>query len=260
MRDITELFSTNLQRGPNLFRNTFDIKLIESSVKWQDQSSRNNQTELSIGVPTLGFPIPNPSVHTRSNTTQLGFYKWNQTFTETIEKVIKLLDNLKIKQWHFFLLRRRVLFSRSVVYNSLGPHGLQHTRLLGPLPTPGAYSNSSPLHRWGQPTISSSVIPSVIPFSSHLQSFPASGSFPASQFFASGGQSIGVSASTSVLPMNTHNWSPLRWTGWISLQSKRPSRVFSNTTVQKASILRCSAFFIVQPLRNCAQIQKNCCP
>ena len=96
-------------------------------------------------------------------------------------------------------------------------------------PTPRVYSNSCLLSRWGHPTISSSVVP----FSSCPQSFPASGSFPRSQLFASGGQSIGVSASTSVLSMNTQDWSPLGWTDWISLQSKGLSRVFSNTTVQK---------------------------
>ena len=109
-------------------------------------------------------------------------------------------------------------------------------------PTPRVYSNPCPSSRWCHPAISSSVVP----FSSCLQSLPASGSFPMSQLFASGGQRIGVSASTSVLPMNTQDWSPLRWTGWISLQYKGLSRVFSNTTVQKASILQCSAFFIVQ--------------
>ena len=112
---------------------------------------------------------------------------------------------------------------------TLWPHELQHARPPCPWPTPGTYSNSCPLS-WGwHPTISSSVVP----FSSCLQSFPASGSFPVSQFFASGGQSIGVSASVSVLPMNIQNWSPLGWTGWLSLQSKELSRVFSNTTVQK---------------------------
>ena len=94
------------------------------------------------------------------------------------------------------------------------PHGLQHARPPCPSPTPGVYSNSCPLSQWCHPTISSSVVP----FSSHLQSFPTSGSFPMSQFFPSGGQSTGVSASTSVLPMNTQDWSPLGWTGWISLQ------------------------------------------
>ena len=121
-----------------------------------------------------------------------------------------------------------VQFSHSVS-SSLQLHGLHHARLPCPSPTSRAYSNSCPSHWWCHPTISSSVVP----FSSCLQSFPASGSFQMSQFFTSGGQSIGVSASTSVLPMNTQNWSPLGWTGWISLQSKGLSRVFSNTTVQK---------------------------
>ena len=98
-----------------------------------------------------------------------------------------------------------------------------------PSPTPGVYPNSCPLSRWCHPTISSSVVP----FSSCLQSFPASGSFQMSQLFTSGGQSVGVSASASVLPMNIQDWFPLGWTGWISLQSKGLSRVFSNTTVQK---------------------------
>ena len=121
-----------------------------------------------------------------------------------------------------------VQFSRSVVSDSLRPHGPQHTRPPCPSPTPGVYSNSCPSSRWYHPTISSSVVP----FSSCPQSFPASGSFQMSQLFASGGQNIGVSASTSVLKMKTQDWS-LGWTGWISLQSKGLSRVFSNTTVQK---------------------------
>ena len=113
--------------------------------------------------------------------------------------------------------------------NSLRPHGLQQTGPPCPSPTPEVYSNSCPLSRWYHPTISSSVVS----FSSFLQSFPASGSFQMNQFFSSGGQSIGVSASAEVLPMNIQDWFPLGWTGWISLQSKRLSRVFSNTTVQK---------------------------
>ena len=113
--------------------------------------------------------------------------------------------------------------------NSLQLHRLQHARLLCPSPTPTAYSNSCPLSWWCHPTNSSSVIP----FSSRLQSFPPSGSFQMSQFFVSGGQSIGVSALASVLPMNIHDWFPLGWTGWISLQSKGLSRVFSNTTIRK---------------------------
>ena len=122
-----------------------------------------------------------------------------------------------------------IQFSCSVVSDSLQPHGLQHTRPPCPSPTPGAYSNSCPLSRWCHPTISSSVVL----FSSCLQSFRASASFPVSQFFASGGPSIGVSASASVLPKNIQDLFPLGWTSWISLQSKGLSRVFSNTTVQK---------------------------
>ena len=122
-----------------------------------------------------------------------------------------------------------VQFSCSVVSDSLQPHGPQHARPPCLSPTPGVYPNSCPLSRWCHPTISSSVVP----FSSCLKFFPASRSFQTSQLFASGSQSIGVSASTSVLPMNTQDWSPLRWTGWISLKSKGLSRVFSNTTVQK---------------------------
>ena len=113
----------------------------------------------------------------------------------------------------------------SVVSHSLRPHGLQQARLSCPSPTPGVWSNSCPSSQWRHPTISSSVVL----FSSCLQSFPASGSFPMSQFFASGGQSIGISASALVLPMNIQDWCPLGLTGWISLQSKGLSRVFCNT-------------------------------
>ena len=122
-----------------------------------------------------------------------------------------------------------VQFSHSVVFDSLRPHESQHARPPCPSPTPRVHSNSCPSSRWCHPAISSSVVPS----SSCPQSFPASGSFPMSQLFTGDGQSIGVSASASVLPMNTQHWSPLLWTGWISLQSKGLSRVFSNTTVQK---------------------------
>ena len=118
-------------------------------------------------------------------------------------------------------------FSRSVVSDSLRPHESQHAKPPCPSQTPGVYSNSCPLSRWCHPAISSSA------FSSCPQSLPASGSFPMSQLFTWGGQSIGVSASPSVRPMNTQDWSPLGWTGWISLQSKGLSRVFSNTIVQK---------------------------
>ena len=122
-----------------------------------------------------------------------------------------------------------VQFIRSVVSDSLRPHELQHARPPCPSPTPEVYSNLCSLSRWCHPTISSSVIP----FSSCLQYFLASGSFLMSQFFESGGQSIGVSVLASILLMNIQDWFPLEWTGWISLQSNRLSRVFSNTTVQK---------------------------
>ena len=122
-----------------------------------------------------------------------------------------------------------VQFSHSVMSDSFRPHELQHARPPCPSPTPGVYSNSCSSSQWCHSAISSSVVP----FSSCSQSLPASGSFPKSQLFAWGAQSIGVSASASVLPVNTQDWSPLRWTDWISLQSKGLSRVFSNITVQK---------------------------
>ena len=138
--------------------------------------------------------------------------------------------------FHFSLIREAnikqiitsVQFSCSVVSDSLWPHEPQHARPPCPSPTPRVHPNPSPLSWWCHPTISS-----VVPFSSRPQSFPASEPFQMSQLFAAGGQGIGVSASTSVLPMNTQDWSPLGWTAWISLQSKGLSKVFSNTTVQK---------------------------
>ena len=127
-------------------------------------------------------------------------------------------------------------------YLTLRSHGLQHPRFPCPLTTPGAYTNSGPSSRWCHPTISLSVIP----FSSHFQLFPPLGSFPMSQFFASGGQSIGVSDSASALPMNIQDWFPLGWTGWISLLSKGLLKSLLQHHSSKASILRHSAFFIVQ--------------
>ena len=122
-----------------------------------------------------------------------------------------------------------VQFSLSVMSDSVRPHGLQHTRPTSPSSTPGVYPNSHPLSQCCHPTISTSVVP----FSSCPQTFPASGSFQMSQIFESRGQSTGVSASTSILPMNTQGWSPLGQMGWISLQSKGLSRVFSNSIIQK---------------------------
>ena len=138
--------------------------------------------------------------------------------------------------FHFFSVRQNYMqiiqsvhFSHSVMSDSLWPHGLQHTRPPCPSPTPGVYSNSCLSSWWCHPTI----LPSVVSSFSHHQSVPAWGSFQMSQFFKSGGQSIRDSASTSVLPMNIQDWFPLGWTGWISMQTKGLSRVFSNTTVQK---------------------------
>ena len=149
---------------------------------------------------------------------------------------IKMVFNISKKEFllgEYYILQQfsLVQFSYSVLSDSLQPHGLQHARPPCPSLTPRVYSNSCPLSQWYHSTISFSV--------SHfslLQSFPASGSFPRSQFFASGGQSIGASASASILPMDIQDWFPLGWTGWISLQSKGLSRVFSNTTVQKHQI------------------------
>ena len=135
-----------------------------------------------------------------------------------------------------------VQFSHSVVSETLWPHGRQHARPPCPSTTPGAYSSSCPSSWWCHPTISSSVIP----FSSHLQSFPSSGSFQMSQLFESGGQRTGVSASASVLPMNIQDWLPLGWTGWVSLQSKGLSKSLLQPHSSKASILQHSAFFMVQ--------------
>ena len=137
-------------------------------------------------------------------------------------------------------IQSSVQFSRSIVSESLRYHGLHHATPPCPSPTRGLFSNSRPLSRWCHPAISSSVIP----FSSSLQTFPASGSFQISQLFTSCGKSIGVSASTSVLPMNTQDWSPLGWTGWIFLQSKGLSSLLQQHS-SKASILQHSAFFIV---------------
>ena len=138
---------------------------------------------------------------------------------------------------YFWDMMDSVQFSRSVVFHSLRPHELQHARPPCPSPTPRVHSNSRPSSEWCHPAISSSVIP----FYSCPQSLPASESFPMSQLFAWGGWSIGVSALASVLPKNTQDWSPLEWTGWISLKSEGLSRVFSNTTVQKHQ------FFGAQP-------------
>ena len=146
----------------------------------------------------------------------------------TQDEMDNLNGTITTKETEFMLQFSSAQLSCSVVSDSLWPHGLQHARPPCPLWTPGVHPNPCPLSRWCHPTISSSAIPF-----SCLQSCPVSGSFPVSPFFTSGGQSIGASASASVLPMNIQDWFPLGWTGWISLQSKGLSRVSSNTTVQK---------------------------
>ena len=149
---------------------------------------------------------------------------------------------LQLRQHKYdFSSKSSVQFSCSVMSDSLRPHELQHTRPPCPSPTPGVYPNSCPLSQWCHPAISSSVVP----FSSCPQSFLALGSFPMSQFFTSGGQSIGVSASASVLPKNNQDWSPLGWTGWISLQSQGLSSLLQHHS-SKASIPQHSALFMVQ--------------
>ena len=171
----------------------------------------------------------------------------------TLQNRYKVKCRFSLGEGTFFL--QSVQFSHSVLSRFFVPSWTVAVRHPCPSPTPGVYSNSCPLSQWCHPTNSSSVVP----FSSCPQSFPASGSFQMSQFSASSGQSIGVSASVSVLPMNIQDWFPLGWTGWISLQSKGLSRVFSRVLSQdcqrvffellhssKASILQCSAFFTVQ--------------
>ena len=152
----------------------------------------------------------------------------------------------------YFIPFSSVQFSRSVVSDSLRPHESQHTRPLCPSPTLGVYPNSCPSSQWCHPTISSSVIL----FSSCPQSFPASGYSQMSQLFISGGQSIGVSASTSVLPMNTQDWSPLGWTGWTSLQSKGLSTVFCNNAVQKHQFF-CALLSLGPTLTSIHHYRKN---
>ena len=151
-------------------------------------------------------------------------WTWKAILSYKVEPCLRIIGFLQTHIGYY-----SVQFSRSIVSDSLRPHESQHARPPCLSPTPGVYSNPCPSSWWCHPSISSSVVP----FSSCPQSLPASGLSPMSQLFAWGGQSTGVSASASVLPVNTHDWSPLGWTGWISLQSKGLSRVFSNTTVQK---------------------------
>ena len=170
--------------------------------------------------------------------------KWLESYArfwvygEKFENTIFYEDRIHVENEVCWCL---IQFSRSIVSDSLRPDEPQHARPSCPSPTPGVYPKSYLLSQWCYPAILSSVIP----FSPCPQSFPASESFPMSQLFASGGQSIGVSASTSVLPMNTQDWSHLGWTGWISLQSKGLKTLLQHHS-SKAPILRCSAFFTVQ--------------
>ena len=170
-------------------------------------------------------------MHEGKKEKQSKIYKWREENLGDCDSCFTCLIHIEKNPFS------SVHFSRSVVSNSLRPHESQHARPPCPSPTPGVHANSCASSRWCHPAVSSSVVP----FSSCPQSLPASGSFPMSQLFVWGGQSIGVSASASVLPMNTQDWSPLGWTSWISLQSKGLSRVFSNTTVQKHQ------FFSAQP-------------
>ena len=182
------------------------------------------ESEVVQSCPTLHDPMDcSPPGSSIRGIFQAKVLEWGAiAFSRNSYKEMQLMAP---KPFFFF----SVQFSCSVVSDSLRAHGLQHARPPCPLPTPGACSNSCPLSQWCHPTISSPDIP----FSSLLQSLPASGSFPISLFFTSGGQSIGVSASASVLPVNIQDWFPLGWNSLISLQSKGLSRVFSNTTVQK---------------------------
>ena len=203
-----------------------------------------HQAPLSMGLSRqeywsgLSFPspgdLPNPGIKPESFTSPAlagGFFTTAPLIPyhkNLVENELQFLANWILNIYHIKCYNP-VQFSRSVVSDFLWPHELQHARPPCPSPTPGVHPNPCPSSLWCHPAISSSVIP----FSSCPQSLPASESFPMSQLFAWGGQSTGVSASAPVLPMHTQDWSPLEWTGWISLQSKGLSRVFSNTTVQK---------------------------
>ena len=179
-------------------------------------------TFLEYTVSELGITPRHPDSHSTTLTTRVGAVRLHMTGPTFGVGCV----------WTSFVTA--VQLSPSVVSDSLQPHESQHTRPPCPSPTPGIYSNSCPLSQWCHPAISSSVVP----FSSCLQSFPASVSFKMSQFLASGGESIGVSASASGLPMNIQDSFPLGLTGWISLQSEGLSRVFSNTKIQKHQFFR----------------------
>ena len=221
----------------NLFGKPYNYKLLEQR---KHKISPNSGSTVRLLLFCFFFDLSRYLPHSRKKlsyhiflyfTNKSGF---NLIFLDFVIWNILGLNALS-QEWFLPLCTRNSSFSSghfssvTQMCPTLWPHGLQHTRPPCPSSTPGVYSNSCPLSRWCHPAISSSVVP----FSSCPQSLPASGSFPVSQFFTSGGQSIGVSASKSVLLMNIQDWFPLRWTGWVSWQSTRLSRVFSNTTVQK---------------------------
>ena len=198
----------------------------------------------TLEISCLSLPDPSLSVCIGSIDTRKYFSSYSSVISELYHRVNSYQGAIPLLLWgkqfgaasearsliyYLIAVFSSVQFSRSVMSDSLKSHEPQHTRPPRPSPTPGVHSNSCPLSQWCHPAISSSVVP----FSSYSQSLPASESFPMSQLFTWGGQSTGVSALASFLPKNTQDWSPLEWTGWISLQSKGLSRVFSNTTVQK---------------------------
>ena len=202
------------------------------------QSMKFSRQEYWSGLPFLSpGDLPDPGIKPGSPALLVdtlpsqppGKHCWDLLPQKISFKVVLLIDNVLGHPRVLMQMISSVQFSHLVVSDALRPHWLQYTKLPYPSPTPGAYSNSCSLRWWCCPTI----LPSVILLSSCLQSFPTSGSFQMSQLFTSGSQSIGVSVSASVLPMNIQDQFPLGWTGWISLQSMGFSRVFSNTTVQK---------------------------
>ena len=216
---MLSLFYRNIMYVPESFSNFSKLILLMVRISWAfiDRSLTPNFCVYSPGINLL-------SMHS------LGF--WSHLSGARVENGKRIRFKARhIWVWITCLIFQfsSVQFSHSVESNSLRLHGLQHARFPCPSPTPRACSNSCSLSQWCHRTVFSSVVP----FSSCPQSFPASGCFPVNQFFASGGQSIGVSASASVLLMNAHDWFLLGWTGSISLQSKGLSRVFSNTTFQK---------------------------
>ena len=223
-RDKKEWITHRDQTKPQNIRN-YVVWLLNHVWLFVTPWTVARQSPLSMGFPRQEcwswLPFPTPRDFRNQVTEPLSLAS-----PALVGRFFTTSTTWEVQKWFQF---NSVQFSCSAVSNSLWPHGLQHTRPPCPSPTPGVYPNSCPLSQWCHPTISSSVIP----FSSCLQSLQVSGSFQMSEFFASGGPSIGVSASASVLPMKVQDWFPLGWTGWISLKSKGLSRVFCNTTVQK---------------------------